>query len=422
MNKLFPVYRQLDTMDCGPSCLLMIAKHYGKNYSLQSLRKYSYITKEGVSLKGISEAAEQIGFRTLGAKLTFEQLDEEAILPCILHWNQNHFVVLPPQNYNRNKKKDKILIADPAHGLIKVSKETFLKSWINPGDKYGIVLLLEPTPLFYISKEEKSEKKGFSFLIQYLRPYKRYIVQLFLGMFIASVLSLIAPFLTQSMVDIGINQHNLGFIYLIFFSQIALFFGSTAIEMIRGWILLHMSSRVNISFISDFLIKLMNLPMRFFDTKLVGDITQRIIDHNRIENFLTGTSLNTLFSLVNLIVFSIVLGIYSLPILFVFMLGSVLSIGWILFFMKKRRELDYARFQRMSDNQNSLFEIITGMQEIKMNGSETTHRWGWERIQAKLFKISVKGLVLSQYQNGGSKPLMGAFLAPWFTDNQPEFH
>lgn len=389
-------------MDCGPTCLRMIAKYYGRHYSLQTLRDYSSISRNGVSIKGISDAAIKIGFRTLGGKLTFEQLDEEATLPCILHWNKNHLVVLPPQNYNRNKRKDKILIVDPNHGLVKVTKEVFLKSWGNSQDNKGIALLLEPTPLFYDSEDVKNEKRGFSFLFRYLRPYKKYIVQLFLGMFLASVISLIAPFLTQSTVDYGINQQNVGFIYLMLFSQIALFIGTTAIEAIRSWLLLHMSTRINISIISDFLIKLMKLPIRFFDTKMVGDITQRINDHNRIEQFLTGTSLPTLFSLVNLLVFSFVLCFYSIPIFLVFLIGSTLSVGWMIFFLKKRKELDYARFQRMSDNQNNLFEIITGMQEIKMNDSETMHRWGWERIQAKLFKISVKGLSLAQYQNIGS--------------------
>ncbi len=400
--KKFPIYRQLDAKDCGPTCLRMIAKYYGKHYSLQTLRDISYINREGVNINGISEAAVKIGFRTLGAKLTFEQLDEEATLPCILHWNQNHFVVLPPQNYNSKKNNDTILIIDPDVGLMKISKETFLHCWITDKTNFGVALLLEPSPSFYESEDEKKNKTHFTFLFQYLRPYKKYIWQLFLGMFVASVLSLITPFLTQSMVDYGINQQNLRFIYLILFSQIALFIGTTAIEVIRSWIILHMSTRINISIISDFLIKLMKLPIRFFDTKMVGDITQRIADHTRIENFLTGTSLSTFFSIVNLLVFSFVLGIYSLPILAIFFIGSTLSISWILFFLKKRRELDYARFQRMSDNQNSLYEIIIGMQEIKMNDSQTTHRWGWERIQAKLFKISLKGLALTQYQNIGS--------------------
>lgn len=398
----FTLYRQLEQMDCGPTCLRMVAKYYGKYYSLQTLRNMSYITKTGVNLNNISDAAMKIGFRTLSAKLNFHQLDEEATLPCILHWNQNHFVVLPPQNYNKNSKRQKILIADPSVGLIKVSKETFMNSWIPKGESHGIVLLLEPSPDFYSFDEEKRNEKGFSFLFRYLHPYKKTIWQLFLGMFISSVLSLIAPFLTQSMVDYGISQQNTSFINLILFSQLALFFGTTSIEVIRGWLLLHMNTRVNISIISDFLIKLMKLPIRYFDSTMVGDITQRINDHNRIESFLTGTSISTLFSLVNLIVFSVVLGIYSVPILLVFMFGSTMSILWIIFFMKKRRALDYAKFQRMSENQNNVYEIITGMQEIKLNNSETTHLWAWERIQAKLFRFNIRGLALTQYQNIGA--------------------
>ncbi|MCX2432964.1 peptidase domain-containing ABC transporter [Pedobacter sp. GR22-10] len=417
LRKRFPIFIQLDKMDCGPTCLRMIAKFYGKHFSLQTLRQSSHITREGVSLKGISEAATKIGFRTLGAKLTFEQLDKDASLPCILYWNQKHFVVLPPQDFDINKANAKILIADPRHGLIKVSREVFLRSWISTEDNFGIALLLEPTQLFYNADEEKSQTKGFSFLFQYLEPYKKYILQLFAGMLAGSILSLVAPFLTQSLVDYGINQQNLSFVYLILFCQIGLFFGSTAIEMIRGWLLLHMSTRINISIISDFLIKLMKLPIRFFDTKMVGDITQRVSDHRLIEEFLTGTSLTTLFSLVNLIVFSIVLGIYSLPILFVFILGSLSSMVWIIFFMRRRREINYARFQSMSDNQNSLIEIINGMQDIKINDSETTYRWGWERVQAKLFKLSIRSLSLAQYQTIGSgfftqlKNILATFIA-----------
>jgi ATP-binding cassette subfamily B protein len=397
----FPFYKQLDAMDCGPTCLRMIARHYGKSYSLEHLREMSFITREGVSLLGIGEAAEKIGFRTLAAKITFEQLDEEALLPCILHWKQQHFVVLPPQNYSRNKKKDKILIADPAHGLVKVDRDTFMHSWKGSSSE-GIVLMLEPTDAFYNTKEELEEKKGFKFLFSYMRPYRKYVLQLFLSIIIASVLSLIMPFLTQGLVDYGINQQNLGFVYLVLISQLVLFIGSTAIEMIRSWILLHMNSRINISIISDFLIKLMKLPIRFFDTKMVGDIHQRIGDHSRIQSFLTGTTLSTLFSFVNLLVFTIVLAIYSWKVLLVFIVFSIVSIGWIFFFLKKRKELDYKQFQRMSDNENILFELITGMQEIKLNNCETPKRWEWEKVQAKLYKISVQGLALGQYQQAGS--------------------
>lgn len=385
-------------MDCGPTCLRMVAKHYGKSYSLQFLREQSFITREGVSVLGISEAAESIGFKTLSAKLTFEQLDDDVNLPCILHWNQKHFVVLPPQDYDVNKKNSKILIADPAHGLIKIDKETFLRSWLGTG-KEGIVLLLEPTHVFLNEHEgeQKQERSGFRFLFQYLKPYQKYVVQLFLSIFIGSMLSLFAPFLTQSLVDNGINHQNLGFVHLVLISQLVLFAGGTAIELIRSWIMLHINSRINISIISDFLIKLMKLPIRFFDSKMIGDIQQRIGDHGRIQSFLTGTTLSTLFSLINLAVFSIVLGIYSWKILLVFFLFSIGSVTWIFLFLKKRKELDYMQFQRMSDNQNVLYELITGMQEIKLNNAETLKRWEWEKVQARLYKISVKGLALGQY-------------------------
>lgn len=395
----FPYYRQLDAMDCGPTCLRMVAKYYGRSISLEYLREHSYITREGVNLRGISEAAENIGFKTLSAKLSFAVLDEEATLPCILYWNQDHFVVLPPQNYNRSKD-DKILIADPAHGLIKVDRVTFLQCWADQRNE-GIALMLEPTDSFYEQDSKENKPAGFGFLFRYLRPYRKYIVQLILSVLIASLLSLIAPFLTQGLVDYGINHKDPGFVNLILLSQLLLFAGSTAIEIIRSWILLHINSRINISIISDFLIKLMKLPIRFFDTKMIGDITQRIGDHSRIQSFLTGTTLSTLFSFVNLLVFSLVLGIYSWKVLWVFLLFSAVSVAWIFFFLKKRKELDYKRFQRMSDNENILFELITGMQEIKLNNCETVKRWGWEKVQARLYKINIRSLALGQYQQLG---------------------
>lgn len=388
-------------MDCGPTCLRMVAKHYGRRYSLEYLREQANITREGVSLLGIGEAAEKIGFRTNAVRITFEQLDENVDLPCILHWNQQHFVVLPPQNYNRDKKHHKILVADPAHGMVKVDKETFLRCW-QGNSSSGVVLMLEPTETFYQQEGIKKTATGFRFLFNYLRPYRKYIIQLFLSVLVASALSLVMPFLTQSLVDYGINRHNMGFVYLVLISQLMLFAGSTAIEMIRSWILLHMNSRININIISDFLIKLMKLPIRFFDAKMIGDIHQRIGDHTRIQNFLTGTTLSTLFSFVNLFVFAIVLGIYSGKILLVFVCFSAMAIGWIFFFLRRRKALDYKRFQRMSENENILFELITGMQEIKLNNCETARRWEWEHVQAGLYKISVKNLALGQYQQLGS--------------------
>ena len=399
----FPFYMQMDQMDCGPTCLRMIASHYGKSYTLESLRNMSDITREGVSLLGISDAAEKIGFKTLAASVSLQQLDEEVPLPCILHWNQNHFVVVPPQDYSSANQKDKLLVADPAHGLVKLDRQAFLKSWISKSDNQGVILMLEPTPLFYQQEDEKKNNGGgFRFLFQYIRPYKKFIIQLLLGVLLGSILSLVFPFLTQSLVDYGVNLHNVGFIKLILLSQLILFVGNTAVEMIRSWIILHMNSRINISIISDFLIKLMKLPIRYFDTKMIGDLTQRISDHNKLEQFLTTNTLNTLFSFISLIVFSVVLGIYSLKILFIFLIGSFLSVLWIIAFLKKRKELDYKRFEQLSNNQNSLYELITGMQEIKLNNCETRKRWEWERIQAKLFKLNIRNLVLEQYQQTGN--------------------
>lgn len=400
MIKTFPHFKQLDTMDCGPTCLRIIAKHYGKSYSLQTLREKSYITREGVSLLGISDAAESLGFRTLAAKIPFDKLKEEAPTPFIAHWRQQHFVVV------YGFKGDKVLVSDPAHGLVKFTKEEFLEGWLSDKDKNeetGVILLLETTPDFYTQEDEgKVDKTGFSFLFKYLTPYRRYIVQLFLGLLLGSILQLIFPFLTQSIVDVGINNQDINFVTLILIAQLMLFLSRTSVEFIRSWILLHLGTRINISIISDFLIKLMRLPVSFFDTKMIGDLLQRIGDHRRIETFLTSSTLNILFSFVNLVIFAAVLAYYDLKIFGIFLLGSVFYVGWILIFMRKRRELDYKRFDQMSSNQSSLIQLISGMQEIKLHNSEKQKRWEWERIQAKLFKVGIKGLALNQYQQAGS--------------------
>ncbi|MCF8335808.1 MAG: peptidase domain-containing ABC transporter [Bacteroidales bacterium] len=394
----FPHYQQHDAMDCGPACLRMIAKYYGKNYTLQTLRDRSYITREGVSMLGISDAAESIGFRTMGVRISWEQLINEAIMPCIAHWKQNHFVVV------YKIKKDTIYVSDPARGRIKFSKEEFIRNWATTeedGEKKGLCLLLEPSPDFYGQEDEKPNKSGFKFLFSYLRPYKKFITQLILGLLIGSVLQLILPFLTQAVVDKGISNQDLSFVTLIIIAQLVLIVGRTTVNFIRSWILLHLSTRLNISLISDFLIKLMKLPVAFFNTKITGDLIQRIQDHRRIENFLTTQTLNTLFSFANLIIFGIVLGIYSLNIFFIFLIGSGLYVGWILLFMKRRRELDHRRFAQLSDNQSNLIQLITGMQEIKLQNCEKQKRWEWESIQARLFRVNIKGLSLQQYQQAG---------------------
>ncbi len=398
--KSFPFYRQLDQMDCGPSCLRMVAKYHGKSYEVDYLRKKANITREGVSMGGIAEAAEAIGYHTLAVSLDYNTMDEEVPLPCIAHWRQRHFVVV------YKIKKGIVYVADPAHGLVKYSKKDFLNGWIGKSadeNSEGYLLLLETTPKFHENEIEDKGDYGFKFLFWYFRPYKKYIIQLVLGLLVGSLLQLIFPFLTQAVVDYGINYQNLNFIYLILIAQLTLFVSQTTVDLIRGWILLHMTSRINISLISDFLIKLMRLPISFFDSKNTGDIIQRIYDHDRIQDFLSSTTLNTLFSAFNLIVFGFVLAYYNLTIFAIFFVGSFVYIGWTLLFLKKREELDYKRFDQAADNQSSIYQLISGMQEIKLNGSERRRRWEWEAIQVKLFKVSIKSLALSQTQNTGGQ-------------------
>ena len=385
-------------MDCGPTCLRMVAKHYGKNFSLQRLREISGINREGVSLLGISEAAEKIGFRTMGSRLILEQLNDSQ-LPAILHWNQNHFVVL----YKINRGI--YYVADPGKELIEFTSQEFKQHWFSAaGDdhRFGIALILYPTPDFYNQEGDKNEGLDWSYLIRYLYRYKQLILQLFAGLGVGSLLQLIVPFLTQSIVDIGINTRNLNFIYIILIAQTMLFMGRMSVEFIRSWILLHVSTRINISILTDFLIKLMKLPMRFFDTKMTGDIMQRMNDQKRIESFLTGSTLNTLFSLVNLILFTGVLAYYDVNIFFIFLVSSVLYSLWVMAFLKKRRELDVKRFDISSKNQSSIVQLIGGMQEIKLNNCEQQKRWEWEHLQAGLFKFSIKSLSLGQAQQAGA--------------------
>lgn len=399
MKSKFPHYKQTEAKDCGPTCIKIIAKHYGKIINTQQLRTLSETTREGSSLLGLSEAIEKMGFHSLGVKLTFIKL-LEASLPCIVHWNKNHYVVV------YKIKKGVVYISDPAHGLISYTKDEFIKHWIgNNADENteeGIALLVEPTPLFYKEEFDKDEPFGFSFIFKYLFKYKKFIVQLIVGLLAGSLLQLILPFLTQSVVDVGIKNQDLNFIYLILFAQLFLYIGKASLEIIRSWILLHLSTRINISLISDFFIKLMKLPISYFDARMTGDLLQRINDHKRIERILTTSSLTILFSLFNLVIFSFVLGYYNIQILGVFVLGSVLYIAWVLFFFKKRKELDYKRFSQVSQEQSKVIELINGMQEIKLHNAERRMRWNWEYVQARLFKISTKSLALEQTQSVGS--------------------
>jgi len=415
--KKFPFYKQPDAKDCGPTCLRIIAKHYNKSISLQQIRTLSETTREGSGLLGLSNAAENLGFRTLGVKIDFDTLLAEAPLPCIVHWNKNHYVVV----YDIDKT-NKVYVSDPSYGLITYTKEEFIKHWIgenaNEKTEEGIALILETSPSFYKNEFDEEEKKtSFAFLSRYLLKYKSLVIQLAIGLLAGSLLSLIFPFLTQSIVDVGIQNQDINFIYLVLLAQVMLFIGKMGIEIIRSWILLHLSTRINISIISDFFIKLMRLPISFFDTRMTGDIMQRINDHHRIEQLLTSSSLDTLFSMVNLIIFSIVLLVYDYRLFVVYLLGAILYVAWITFFLKKRKELDYKMFSQVSQEQSVVIELINGMQEIKMHNAEKQKRWGWEFLQVKLFKIRIKALSLEQWQSVGGgfinqiKDILVSFLA-----------
>lgn len=401
----FPHYLQLDAMDCGPACLRMIAKHYGKHYSPQTLRERCFITREGVSMLGISDAAESIGFHTVGVRISFEQLVEDAVLPCILHWNQNHFVVCYRIKKHQNGEYD-IHIADPASQKLKYTKEEFLKCWLSTkvdGQERGTALLLEPGADFKDIEDEKEDKtRSMGYFLRYFTPYRKQLIQLFVGLVVGNGLQMIFPFLTQSMVDVGIQDSNLDFITLILITQLLLFVAQLGVSFIQGWISLHINSRINISLISDFLMKLMKLPLRYFDTKMTGDIMQRIGDHNRIKSFLMGNSISMIFSFVNFFIFGAILGYYQPLILAIFLFGNTLYVLWVLAFMRYRRELDIKRFNQSSSEQSKIIQLIQGMQEIKLNNCERQKRWEWERIQVKLFKISVKGLGIGQIQQAGS--------------------
>lgn len=389
-------------MDCGPTCLKMVAKFYGKNYSLQNLRDRCHITREGVSLLGISDAAESIGFRTTGVKVTWRQMVEEMPLPCIVHWNQRHFVVV----YDVVKKHGvyKVMVADPASGLLEYTEEDFRGLWLESERKTeGIALILEPTPKFY-EEEGDDERRhyGFGYVLKYLRPYRTYIIQILLAILTASVISLLMPFITQSVVDKGIGTGSLSLIVVLLIAQLTLTLGGLANNLIRSWLMLHTTSRVSISLISDFLCKLMRLPIAFFDSKMVGDIMQRIGDYNRIQTFLTGSLLSMVIAVVSFVVYGLIMAGYNATIFIVFLIGASLYVLWVLLFMKRRRKLDYMRFQQASANQSNIVQLIGGMQEIKLNNCEKQKRWEWEAIQARLFKVGVKSLTLGQVQEIGS--------------------
>jgi ATP-binding cassette subfamily B protein len=399
MPKRFPFYPQLEAMDCGSTCLRMVAKFYGRFYSLEYLREISNTGKDGVSLLDLSEAAELIGLKTLAVEADIVQLQDVIPKPCIINWGNNHFVVVYHQDLS------KVWIADPAQGKFKLNNDEFIQKWIGEDadvENSGIVLICQSTPDFYTFNGKESQKGSWQYVSNYFKQYKALIFQIIIGLFLGSILQLFFPFFIKSIVDIGINNNDLSFIALVLIAQLILFISQISVEFIRNWNILHVGSRVNISLLSDFLIKLTKLPFRFFDTKLPGDLIQRFNDHERVQKFLSSTSLISIFSILNLLAFGVVLLFWNKAIFTIFIIGSLLNIVWVLGFMKWRKSLDIKRFEYNSDNQNSINEMITGMQDIKLFNAEKLKRWSWEKVQAKLFNTETENLKLEQVQRAGA--------------------
>ncbi|MFT4093855.1 MAG: peptidase domain-containing ABC transporter [Niabella sp.] len=407
----FAFYRQLNAMDCGPTCLRMVSRHYGKHFNADTLRQMAGFNKAGVSLLGISDTAEKIGFRTRGVKISLEQL-KEAPLPAILHWDQNHFVVL--YGFTKGSRLPLsgrrgglgVRLADPGKGIINYTIAEFKKHWVSfqsdETGEVGVALLLEPTPAFYELDSQKENKLSWNLVLQYLRSAKWQLMQVFAALLIASLLSLVFPFLTQSIVDTGINTQNLQYVVMVLIAQVMLTFSQTMVSFIRSRLLLRVSNILNIQILSDFWIKLTRLPVSYFDIHHTGDTLQRIGDHKTIQGFLTGTALSTLFSFFNFIVYAIVLIIYNVQLFFVFCGGSIIYFIWVQLFLRIRRKLNYQTFHLSAKENNTTLQLIQGMQEIRLNNAEKQKRWEWENIQANIFKLGFKNLNYSQVQSAGA--------------------
>lgn len=391
---------QYDKMDCGPACLAMIFAFYGRKYPLEFLRENSFISKEGVSLLNIKNAAEKLGMNTFARRLSIEELKNSSkLFPCILHWNQNHFIVL-----NKIKKKTSGLyvyyISDPAHGVVKIHEDVFSKSWIVENN-IGVALFMQPSDEFCKHEIFKEDKIYFRYLLDYVLKFKGKLTMLFFLLLLGSSLTIVFPFLTEFLIDKGVNKKKLDFVFIILIAQLALYLGTITIQILRNWIVLYLGTYLSINIISDFLTKTLQLPIKFFDSKTIGDFNQRIQDNNRVEDFLTTNGLTTIFSIITFSVFLIVLFYYSIVILFAFLGLTILSIIWSLFWLKKRRVLDYHRFQERSENQESIYELLNGVTEMKLNQFENYKIKEWQEIQQRMLNINIRILKIDQLQLSG---------------------
>lgn len=399
----FKFVRQRDAMQCGVACLYMVARYWRIKCSLLSIERICHPSKDGISMKGILDAAKSIGLTGHAVRISLDDLCR-CSLPAILHWNQNHFVVLYKITSGRNNIYH---VADPGKGKLRISRDEFRQHWIYSSDgempELGIAMTLKPSSLSSIpSDSENNDKRSFKFLFRYLIKYRKYFIQISAGLLLGCVLQLILPFMMQAIVDIGIHYNDIKLIWLILLGELMIVIGRTATDFIRQWLLLHISMRINISLVSDFFIKLLKLPMGFFDTKHLGDILQRIGDHSRVQNFLTGQTLNIIFTTLNFIVFGFVLFLYDPVIFAVFIVGSAFYGIWMMLFLRQRRILDYELFEQQAINQNQTYQFITSIQEIKLQNCERRHRWAWEDSQADLFRVTLKSMKLQQTQEAGS--------------------
>lgn len=396
--KGFPTEYQMDSQDCGPASLKMIAKYYGRYYSLQFLRDKCGITKEGVSLLDLSTGAESIGLHTLAVKSNINDLVLKVPFPVIVFWNQNHFVVV----YNASRKH--IWVSDPMKGHVKYTHEKFREGWYLDEEEYGVLLAVEPTADFKTSKEERAmQKDSFFGILRYFLPYKKNFGLIFFIMMMVTLLQGILPFISKAVIDVGIVTSDVKFINMILVGNICILVSVMVFNVMRDWILMHITARVNIALISDYLIKLMKLPVTFFENKLLGDILQRAADHERIRSFIMNNSLSLIFSTFTFFLFSIILLFYNHVIFFIFLCGSILYVCWVLLFLKVRKKLDWQYFELISKNQSYWVETVSAIQDIKIYNYERSRRWKWEEIQARLYHVNKHVLAVTNMQNLGAQ-------------------
>jgi ATP-binding cassette, subfamily B, bacterial len=403
MQIRFPKEHQLDKMDCGPTCLKIVSKYYGRYYSLALLRDLCGTTREGVSISNITNGAERIGLKTRVVKCSVKQLSEEVPLPCIVHWKSHHFVVV------YKIKKNRIYISDPASGLVSYPLKEFTRSWLQRNSKKGVVIGLQPEADFHELdlEDHVQNQKSYRSVLGYFRPYRKNILTLVLIMLFATALQASLPFITRAIIDVGVHTSDVDFINIMLIAHAVILISITFSNAVRDWITMHLTARINISLISDYLVKLMKMPITFFENKLIGDILQRAQDHQRIRDFIMGSSLNLVFSSITFLVFSIILFIFDRTIFWCFTGGSMIYLGWVLGFLEVRKRLDTNYFGLMAKDQSYWVETISSMQDIKVNNYEQNKRWKWENLQAKLYKVNVKLLSVTNFQTQGAQLIDG---------------